>query len=99
MAKHGYYTTAHWRALRRAALARDGYRCTVAGCIELATTVDHIVTRPPVGYPTPADRLDNLRSLCRTHDAQVKERADGRRGRGGRPVLKGCDADGWPRAR
>ena len=47
--------------------------------------------------------LDNLRSLCATHDAQVKEHKHGpdgvRRGRGGRPIVRGCDRDGWPLAR
>ncbi len=99
MAQHGYYTSAHWRRLRQAALQRDGYHCTVAGCNRAASHVDHIATRPPVGWPTPADRLDNLRSLCAPHDAQIKEHRSGDctiRGRGGRPVVKGCDRDGWP---
>jgi 5-methylcytosine-specific restriction endonuclease McrA len=95
MATHGYYTTAHWRALRAAALKRDGYRCAVAGCGRRATHVDHIVTRPRTVEPSPEDRLDNLRSLCATHDAQIKERRGGQRGRGGRPVVKGCDVAGW----
>jgi 5-methylcytosine-specific restriction endonuclease McrA len=96
VATHGYYSTAHWRALRKAALRRDGYRCTVAGCGAPATHVDHIATRPRSLDPTPFDRLDNLRSLCGAHDAQIKERRNGERGRGGRPVVRGCDADGWP---
>jgi 5-methylcytosine-specific restriction endonuclease McrA len=102
MASHGYYWTAHWRRLRQAALQRDGYCCTVAGCGARATHVDHIATRPRCAEPSPADRLDNLRSLCATHDAQIKEHRNGangvRRGRGGRPVVRGCDADGWPRS-
>jgi 5-methylcytosine-specific restriction endonuclease McrA len=96
MAKHGYYTTPHWKALRRAALARDDYRCTVPGCRADATHVDHIVTRQRCAEPTPFDRLDNLRSLCATHDAQIKERGNGQRGCNGRPMLRGCDIDGWP---
>ena len=105
MATHGYYSTAHWKALRRAALERDGYRCTVPGCVAPAGPVDHIVTRPRVPYATPADRLDNLRSLCPAHDAQVKEHKHGppnapnggvTRRHGGRPFVKGCGADGWP---
>jgi hypothetical protein len=55
--------------------------------------VDHIETRPPQPEPSAADRLDNLRSLCVSHDAQIKEH---KRGRGARPVVKGCDVDGWP---
>jgi 5-methylcytosine-specific restriction enzyme A len=97
MAKHGYYTTPHWKALRRAALARDGYRCTVPGCRAPAGPVDHIETRPPVPYPTEADRLDNLRWLCASHDAQIKEQQSGQRRRGGRPVVKGSDVNGWLR--
>ena len=94
-----FYSSPFWKRLRRAALRRDNGRCTVSGCIALATTVDHIATRPRgLTVPCAADRLDNLRSLCATHDCQVKEDASGRRRRGGRPVLKGCDADGWPRS-
>ena len=96
MSGNPYYSSPHWRRLRRAALKRDGGRCTVPGCFAPAPIVDHIVTRPRgVTVPCPEDRLDNLRSLCTTHDAQIKERRDGQRGRGGRPVLRGCDADGW----
>jgi hypothetical protein len=58
--------------------------------------VDHVETRPPQPGPTPTDGLDNLRSLCAHHDAQIKEHRNGQRGRGGRPVVKGCDVDGWP---
>ena len=43
---------------------------------EHATFVDHIVARPRgLTVPCPADRLDNLRSLCVTHDAQIKRTA------------------------
>jgi hypothetical protein len=97
MATHGYYSTPHWRRLSQAALTSDGYRCTVIGCGRRATHVDHIITRPRSPEPTPEDRLDNLRSLCATHDAQIKEQRSGRRGRGGRLVVKGCDPAGWPR--
>lgn len=64
-----------------------------------AVIVDHIVTRPPVPYPTARDVLANVRDLCRPHDAQVKERRRGdasSRRAGGRFTLKGCDAEGWP---
>lgn len=92
MPAHGYYWTAHWRALRSAALARDGCRCTVAGCNAAAAVVDHIVTRPRVAVPCALDRLDNLRSLCRRHDLELKER------RGRRPVRTriAVGADGFP---
>ena len=96
MSGNPYYSSPHWRRLRRAALARDGYRCTVPDCFARATYVDHRITRPRSVEPTAADGLDNLRSLCTTHDAQIKEDSSGRRRRGGRPVLRGCDVDGWP---
>jgi hypothetical protein len=57
--------------------------------------VDHIETRPRSDGPTAADRLDNLRTLCRRHDAQIKEREGGTRRRNGVPVM-GCDVDGRP---
>ena len=93
-----YYRTAHWKALRLACLERDGYRCAVAGCHEAARVADHIETRPQDPQPCSADRLDNLRSLCLSHDAQVKERRRGiaQRKQGGVFRLKGCDANGWP---
>jgi hypothetical protein len=56
--------------------------------------VDHIQTRPRQDEPSPADRLDNLRSLCATHDAQMKEH--GRHRAAAR--LIGVDAEGWPLA-
>src|SRR5262245_55674339 len=87
-----FYRTLAWRALRKAALARDGGRCVVVGCRRPATHVDHILSRRRGG----ADALQNLRSLCAHHDAQIKERPDGRRGCDGEPVVKGCDRDGWP---
>jgi 5-methylcytosine-specific restriction endonuclease McrA len=94
MATHGYYSTKHWRELRAAALRRDRWQCTVAGCRRQATIVDHITTRPRQAEPSAEDRLDNLRSLCATHDAQMKEHGPRR----GTARLIGCDADGWPLA-
>lgn len=99
MAKHGFYFSADWRRLKKACLERDGHRCAVKGCSAKATHADHIETRPPVAHLTAADRLDNLRSLCAMHDAQVKERKAGEqaaRSNGGEFKLVGCDADGWP---
>jgi 5-methylcytosine-specific restriction endonuclease McrA len=95
-----YYYTAHWRALRAACLARDRYQCAVAGCPERAVVADHIRARPSgLVAPCVLDNLDNLRSLCRRHDSQVKEiRSGGARRRDGELVLKGCDVNGWPRA-
>jgi 5-methylcytosine-specific restriction endonuclease McrA len=95
MATHGYYSTPHWKALRATALRRDRWKCTITGCRRQAAIVDHIETRPRSPNPTPADRLDNLRSLCATHDGQMKEQ---RRGGRGPARLIGCDLDGWPLA-
>jgi hypothetical protein len=78
--------------LRAAALKRDRWRCAVNGCRRQATVVDHIATRPRSPEPTEFDRLDNLRSLCATHDAQMKERRTGRAA----ARLIGCDVEGWP---
>ena len=91
-----FYASPAWRALRKACLERDGFRCTVPGCTNRATHADHIVRRPHSATLTPADHLDNLRSLCAAHDAQVKERADGTRRRDGRFAVRGADKDGWP---
>lgn len=96
MARNTYYRSSHWQALRRQALARDRYTCTVPGCGAKGTHVDHIKTRPNSDGPTQADVLSNTRTLCASHDAQIKERANGDRGRGGKLVVRGCDADGWP---
>ena len=92
-----YYRSAHWKQLRADALKRDRGRCVTPGCATKATIVDHIKTRPPVPTATSFDVLNNVRSLCRTCDNQIKER-DGKRKRGGVAVAKGCDVDGWPRA-
>jgi 5-methylcytosine-specific restriction enzyme A len=95
-----FYASPFWKALRLKALARDGHRCTVDGCPNTRANsrlyVDHILTRPPVEYPCHLDTLDNLRTLCGVHDAQVKERTGGRRQRDGKLMVKGCDASGQP---
>jgi 5-methylcytosine-specific restriction endonuclease McrA len=70
-----YYSTAEWKALRHACLKRDGFRCVAEGCGRPAIVADHIVSRRDGG----ADRLDNLRSLCRLHDNRWKEDAGGAR--------------------
>lgn len=87
-----FYHTPQWRALRTACLKRDHYRCTVPGCTDRATTVDHIKRRRDGG----ADALHNLRSLCSTHDNQVKEQANGQRRNGGKFKIIGSTEEGWP---
>ena len=78
-----FYFSAEWKALRAACLKRDGHRCVLCG--EPAIVADHITGRRrwlAEGMPGSPDVLDNLRSLCRTHDNRFKEGADGQR-RGG----------------
>lgn len=93
-----FYQSPFWKKLKAQCLARDGGRCVVPGCPARATFADHIEARPPASIPTPADRLDNLRSLCARHDAQVKEARAGQPGRrnGGKFTVRGAGADGWP---
>jgi hypothetical protein len=95
-----YYQSLHWRQLRAERLEIDCYRCTVPGCGDAGpVVVDHETARPNCAEPTPLDVIENLRTLCRTHDAQVKEkhRSDAlSRRNGGLFHVKGCDEDGWP---
>lgn len=67
-----FYNSPGWKAARKAALRRDGYRCTVCG-VPIAgrgqARVDHIQslrTRPDLALS-----LANLRSLCTLHDNQA----------------------------
>jgi 5-methylcytosine-specific restriction endonuclease McrA len=90
-----FYHSAQWRHLRARALDRDGHTCTVKGCRDKATHVDHIKRRKDGG----ADALHNLRSLCKLHDGQVKEMANGKRANGGKFKIIGCGPDGWPLGR
>jgi hypothetical protein len=93
-----YYQSKHWRDLRQACFDRDHGRCIVEGCRLGAGVADHIEPRPHVPYPTPADVVENLRSLCKPHDAQVKETRRGHsyRKNAGKFKVKGCDENGWP---
>lgn len=89
-----YYQTPQWRALRRACLKRDGYRCTAPGCTSTERLIaDHIVSRRKGG----SDTLANLRTLCAHHDAQVKETTKGTRWNNGQPTGAGHDINGRPR--
>jgi len=87
-----FYKGPEWRALRAAALERDRHTCVVPGCGRRATHVDHVKSRRQGG----ADALHNLRSLCATHDAQVKEGPDGKRKSDGKLTVRGCRPDGTP---
>jgi len=83
-----FYKTAAWRTARAQRLALDRHICTVQGCGHRALVVDHIKPRSLA--------MRDLRSLCRYHDNQVKEGADGQRRNGGRFTVPGCDANGLP---
>lgn len=87
-----FYRSAAWRALSAIVKRRSGGRCEVRGCARPGEVVDHIVSRRAGG----ADHPSNLRHLCRDHDNQIKEGADGVRRSSGRLTVRGCDADGWP---
>jgi 5-methylcytosine-specific restriction endonuclease McrA len=87
-----FYRSPTWRALRSIVRRRSGGRCEVSGCTRQGVVVDHIVSRRDGGVDNPG----NLRHLCRDHDNQIKEGADGVRRNGGRLKVRGCDADGWP---
>jgi 5-methylcytosine-specific restriction endonuclease McrA len=88
-----FYATAEWQSLRTRVLCRDRYMCTTPGCGSTRRlTVDHIVSRRAGGADVPA----NLRTLCGSCDASIKEGADGRRRGGGVPRARGCGLDGLP---
>jgi 5-methylcytosine-specific restriction endonuclease McrA len=93
-----YYQSSHWKVLRAACVQRDGGRCTVPGCNRQGVVADHIVARKPLPYITEHDRIENLRLLCRSHDAQCKEQRRGaaQRKQGGVFRVRGCDTSGWP---
>jgi 5-methylcytosine-specific restriction endonuclease McrA len=90
---NGFYLTKAWRRVRLLALQRDDYSCVVCGAnvrAPGAARVDHI--RPLASNPELGLVLNNLRTLCVTHDNQARER--------GRSVrvekFGGCDANGVP---
>jgi 5-methylcytosine-specific restriction enzyme A len=85
-----FYRSPRWRSLREQRLRIDNQTCTVRGCGEPASVVDHVIARRNGG----ADLLHNLRSLCARHDKQVKELPNGKRRNNG--VFKGADASGMP---
>jgi HNH endonuclease len=70
-----YYASTPWRELRAKRLAMDNHTCVVEGYGQRAIVADHIVSRSAGG----ADSITNLRSLCRLHDNQARERSDGTR--------------------
>ena len=69
-----------WQQVRAAVLARDP-DCTVPGCGEVSTDVDHVVPRARGGSDEPA----NLVGLCHPHHSAKTARGDrgfGNRGGG-----------------
>jgi 5-methylcytosine-specific restriction endonuclease McrA len=96
---NGFYDTPAWKAARRTALRRDGYRCVVCGRDIRGvgqSRVDHI--KPLRTHPELGLNLANLRSLCANHDNQ-SHREKGRSSTGLRDekfVITGCDANGMP---
>lgn len=70
-----YYSSPSWKTLRASCLRRDNHTCVVEGCGQRAIVADHIVARSAGGL----DSISNLRSLCRLHDNQARERSDGTR--------------------
>lgn len=95
-----FYASKFWKLLRLDVLKRDGHRCTVPGCPNTARMgrlyVDHIRTRPATPHVTEFDVMENLRTLCGTHDAMVKEARGGLRKNGGKLTVRGCDPSGRP---
>ena len=81
MSGNPYYSSPHWRRLRRAALKRDGGRCTVPGCFAPAR---FLITSSRGRAASPGRALKIGSTICvryaHTHDAQIKERRDGQRG-------------------
>lgn len=93
-----FYLSPEWRALRKACLARDGYRCVICH-ISVAgkgqARVDHILPRKT--HPHLELTLGNLRSLCAAHDNQGhREKGSGRTARDERMVIRGVDPRGFP---
>lgn len=95
---NGFYDSPEWKAIRRLALIRDGYRCTICGGDVRGkgkARVDHIASIH--ARPDLALALSNLRTLCPMHDNQAhREKPKGNRQRDARFVIRGADASGTP---
>lgn len=92
-----FYLSPAWRRIRRVALLRDQYRCTICGKDVSgpgAARVDHI--KAVETHPHLSLVLSNLRTLCTYHDSHAhRERRHGG-ARDARFVIRGNTADGMP---
>ena len=93
------YDTGAWKAARRAALKRAGYRCSLCGVSVAhrgASRVDHI--QPVRTHPHLALNPDNLRVLCVLHDNQShREKWRGKgAARAREQKFTGSDVRGFP---
>lgn len=86
-----FYRSKGWRVARAQRLRLDRHTCTAPGCTSKAVVVDHHNPARPRSL-----EMADLRSLCRSHDNQIKEGRAGERKRGGKLMPIGCDVDGWP---
>ncbi len=68
-----FYSSARWRALRRAVLIRDGWQCVQCGRegrLSAANEVDHVLPRD--AQPELEWEMQNLQSLCKPcHSAKT----------------------------
>ena len=97
MPRDKFYSSKEWRALRKQALVRDGYKCVMCG-IDVSgwkkSRVDHILTRRE--RPDLELVLDNLRSLCVTCDNRRHAEKFGREEKHPDPVAEdGFSSDEW----
>jgi 5-methylcytosine-specific restriction endonuclease McrA len=77
-----------WKRVRQRVLERDHYECCFIGCGAKADQVDHIV---PVSLGGDYYAMDNLRAICRHHNAS---RGNGtRQKRQGGPFWGGRSTD------
>jgi len=99
MPRHAIYNTSAWGKLRRLALIRDGYHCTVCDANVSGfkqARIDHI--KKISTHPHLSLDIDNVRTLCVVCDGQAhRERAKGGQiERDEQFVALGCGLDGWP---
>jgi 5-methylcytosine-specific restriction endonuclease McrA len=85
-----YLRTAPWQRIREQKL-KINPMCETPGCRQRGVVVDHIRSRRDGG----SNAMSNLRTLCLSCDAQIKEFPGGKRRNGGVARPKGCGLDGW----